>query len=72
MFMPTRVLRSVVFKLASVSLNMPVSSSRLANHAVRLLSERGHASDPYRRKQTINEEDFGLDDVDAQIEAVIR
>lgn len=74
MFMPSRVLRYMVFKLASVPLNMPVSSLRLANHDVRLWSERGNASDSYRRKHPIKEEeeDFGEDDVDAQIEAVIR
>lgn len=70
MFMSVRVFRSVVFKLANVPLNMPVSSSRLADVCVSI--ERGHASDSYSRKQPKNEEDFGADDVDAQIEAVIR
>ncbi|KAG5282145.1 hypothetical protein AALO_G00052720 [Alosa alosa] len=73
MAMPTRVFCFVAFKLGNVPLKMPVCTSRLAQHDLRVWSQRSHASNHrYTRKQEINKEDFGLDDMDAQIEAVIK
>ncbi|XP_062396455.1 neugrin [Sardina pilchardus] len=71
MFMPTRVFRFVAFKLGNVPLKMPVCTSGLAKHDG--WSQRSHVSSHrYTQKQEVNKEEFGLDDMDAQIEAVIK
>lgn len=65
-----RFFRSAILKLGNAPL--PVCSSRLASHDVRIWNQSHTFNPKHTQKQTNHVEDFGPDDVEAQIEAVIR